>query len=68
MGLQFSLILKGLRLNCILDLISLLRSAVFPDTEGIETFGWARFACVFESAVFPDTEGIETRNHRGHAI
>ena len=37
-------------------------SAVFPDTEGIET---SELQLQFEalwSAVFPDTEGIETFN------
>ena len=37
LGLQFSLILKGLRLVQPAQVAQVGESAVFPDTEGIET-------------------------------
>ena len=59
-GLQFSLILKGLRHKAFISGAVSNRSAVFPDTEGIETQQGHRHSGEDGSAVFPDTEGIET--------
>ena len=65
LSLQFSLILKGLRPLVIFFLLGLNESAVFPDTEGIETPIPAPFTSPVKSAVFPDTEGIETHCNVG---
>ena len=61
-GLQFSLILKGLRHRLSHSSGRVHTSAVFPDTEGIETKTYSVRALWKKSAVFPDTEGIETRS------
>ena len=52
MSLQFSLILKGLRHTLLLVKDHTLMSAVFPDTEGIETLVVAWCACAAFSLQF----------------
>ena len=59
-GLQFSLILKGLRLILLTLFDRVQKSAVFPDIEGIETTHRRLELEPVRSAVFPDIEGIET--------
>ena len=51
-SLQFSLILKGLRHTLLLVKDHTLMSAVFPDTEGIETLVVAWCACAAFSLQF----------------
>ena len=64
-SLMRSLAMKGLRLDSVLDSVSLLGSNKIPGNEGIDTTQSSDNLVESRSNEIPGNEGIETRKCRG---